>query len=106
MTDTIKRLRDLDAAATKGPWTWDEKWGVYARGVSDPIVENDSGVYPPHGADGPLIAESRNAIAKLLDVVEAARKVVDEKQAWPDGSWALDALIDELAGQLRALDAP
>lgn len=70
-----ERLCEIEArakAATPGPWVWEEGLGItcaeYERNshTSTNIVEIDSGVYPPWGADGPFIAHSRADIPDLI----------------------------------------
>lgn len=55
---TIDQLRELEAAATPGPWV--RGWWT--------------GQLPT--ADAALIAEARNHLSALLDVAEAARAVI------------------------------
>lgn len=49
--------------ATPGPWTWNDSDQLTAGSVL--IVETDSGVYPPHGADRLLIAAAPELLAAL-----------------------------------------
>lgn len=56
MTDTLARLRQLEAAATPGPWKW--------RELNSP-------------ADADLIIAARNALPRLLDIAEAAPDVLE-----------------------------
>lgn len=95
---TIDRLRELEAAATPGPWQWDgdndvmvtapdERWVANvgnwgrqnaAQGVGD--MENSSllsNIYEMDQRDAALIAEARNALPALLDIAKAARAAPD-----------------------------
>lgn len=80
---TIDRLRELEAAATPGPWQWLDSGGdpdeddelqdgrgeMVASGFRDDIL--------PEITDGRLCAEARNHLSALLDVAEAARALLD-----------------------------
>lgn len=69
MTDTLKNLRALHAAATPGPWK--------SHGIAVHPAMNDSAFDHPtfqHYADADLTAAMRNAIPALLAVAEAAEK--------------------------------
>lgn len=62
----IERLRELEKAATPGPWDEDDIGditGLHGRCVCD---------FVPMAADRGLIAANRNALPALLDVAEAA----------------------------------
>lgn len=74
---TIDRLRELERAATEGPWRWldgngddddeiqDGRGEMVATGFRDDLL--------PDITDGRLCAAARNALPALLDVAEAAR---------------------------------
>lgn len=55
MSDTIRRLRELEAEATPGPWPWR-------------LVLRSK-------ADANLVVAARNALPLLLDIAEAAVRV-------------------------------
>jgi hypothetical protein len=58
----VKRARELDAAASKGPWAWDP---------DDPSVLVDAtGTFGMSDADAYFIAESRTLLVELADDVE------------------------------------
>lgn len=114
----IERLKELDAKATPGPWQWvqgnevgdwhaivgprhDKNWIK----ASDDFILTDGSACGEYSADidvdGPdahLIAEMRNALPKLLAVVEASKNHVDGLiKGDLDGSKdALAAIIDSL----------
>jgi hypothetical protein len=81
MNDDVSRLRELLAKGTRGPWRiglegdntgWPESsvWSAEDDCVGE-CYRNAS------EADAALIVAAVNALPKLLDVVEAARKVED-----------------------------
>ncbi len=86
----ISRLRALEQAATKGPWS-----ASIQLHRDDPITlyapENTTvGMYTPRQGQGrvdcDLIAESRNALGQLLDIAEKAEawlKAYDRDGCWP-----------------------
>lgn len=110
----IERLKELEAKATPGPWNWDkcgkgflllvEYDGKGIPWVLDGIVEDrewgDASITGKR-ADMDLIAEMRNALPKLLAVVEAA-KLSYETQ--PTSSWEID--YERLGNSLNALNQP
>lgn len=76
---TLDRLRELEQAATPGPWNASMdthpahvarlgQWEVYGRRYVSGVVARDAA----------LIAEARNALPALLDIAEAARAVMEE----------------------------
>lgn len=101
MRDTIKRLRELEAAATPGPWVfkthpnpgthitttpeqegWTDRcsyrieppgYGGIRTVCDDELYYNSA----PNITDAALIAEMRNALPKLLAVVETGRRLVE-----------------------------
>jgi len=90
MTTLITRLRELSGKATKGPWE-SAAWAPPGDGATEchlligeyeplPIGFNHD---PEDAANCDLIAELRNNIDKLLDVVEAARQL-DFKDRFDD----------------------
>ena len=59
----LKRLRELEAKATLGPWHTVEDWALELIGYD---------VFK--GADIAFIAEMRNALPELLDLAERAQR--------------------------------
>jgi hypothetical protein len=77
LPDLVAELRKLHEAATPPPWRWDQDEAKIRGPATDDsdddhstIVETDSGFYGPHGADRELIPAMRNALPRLLDMVE------------------------------------
>lgn len=110
-SNLIERLKELEAAATPGPWSTEfrsvnledncqdieklkaEMWlGGYVVGPEEP----GRGVFT--AVDTAFIAEMRNALPKLLAVVEAAKwqKYVSEQNG--------DYLCQDLEDALAALE--
>jgi hypothetical protein len=80
MKDTIARLRELEAAATPGPWTTYHDWEAYGiRAGLQTTVLQQTAYYPsaPGWEDTQLIAEMRNALPALLDRLEKLEAVVE-----------------------------
>ena len=71
--EEIDRLRSLCAAATLGPWDWDEGDNAIYRLET---MENIG--FSPYAADAAFIAAAREAIPALLDEVEKAQKFEDK----------------------------
>jgi hypothetical protein len=98
----IDRLRELDSAATPGPWrTYHDGLtldGEERQLVSEVADDTDYGAVAKWmtPADAALIAEARNALPKLLAIAEAARMV----SQWHDsiGSGPIEVLNAELGG--------
>jgi hypothetical protein len=96
----VARLRALLAAATPGPWgTWghEEESGAESHGVYGPLQKraDEDGTFnlpvPGSEPDAALIAESRNALADLLTVVEAvAAKDLTDGGACPECGYQID----------------
>ena len=107
MSGTIERLKELDAAATPGPWTLnlgddgqyvethDRPRGMDPR-LWDGIVVVVSGPTDEADPDGELIAAMRNALPALLAVAEAAANLFTAKY--------LSVAMSELDDALAALD--
>lgn len=81
MKDTLHRLRELEAAATPGPWqaveygVHTERKAIAGRGFG-PVDDFYQGVYCDQ-PDADLIAEMRNALPALLDRLEKLEAVVE-----------------------------
>jgi hypothetical protein len=90
----VKRLRELEAVATRGPWRTD-----HARNV-DP--EQIVAVGPCCVYDMALIPAMRNVLPALLDVVEAAKAWKTADDAWAQGADVIPAFA--LDGLRAALD--
>lgn len=83
---TTETLRELLAAATRGPWSsghnegWDAPRGYHVWFADNPEDDEDGifVAYTGRGgvscADAKLIAATRNALPALLDVVEAVKR--------------------------------
>lgn len=98
---TIERLKQLEAGATPGPW--------YYRDSDESICDIDDNILFPGWSNpklqGPdndwsdvlLVTQMRNALPKLLAVVEAARwQLMDNPEETQKGlEDALAALEDE-----------
>lgn len=93
-TDTLARLRELDARATKGPWHHSDE-RLWAEVTSRPDGGGAVIAHVPPGGSLPfqaqddqdrataaLISSMRNALPALLTVAEAARRVA----SWQAGS--------------------
>lgn len=82
MSVDTKRLRELHAAATPGPWrylvddaTVDGMIDGIVDGDGDDIVKTDCGIYPPRLEDAQLIVTLVNQAPALLDELEKLRAV-------------------------------
>ena len=92
----LELLKKLDAEATPGPWQYLDAYRdtpEYLREAdigtrSEEIISRDSGVYGPSTEDAELIIHMRNALPKLLNVIEATLKA---------GQLIRDALSDILS---------
>lgn len=76
----ITRLKELEAAATPGPWSWeyegDQGSNIIETREGYAVITRDAGYYGPNIPTGDLIIEMRNALPKLLAMVEAAQEVL------------------------------
>ena len=110
---TDARLRELENAATPGPWvTVMTDW---SPGNSSVVPQNAPGVIAVEiaTADAALIAAARNALPLLLDVADAARALLTDQDSLESGcgtcggtgvAWDWPAHTDFRAA-LAALDA-
>lgn len=89
IAETIARVRELDAAATKGPWHTEPYCdnpddscrndsdvgcdGIWADDRRDEIVTTDSAVYGPRWSDAQLIVYYRTAAPLLAAECERLR---------------------------------
>ncbi len=89
----IKKLRELEAEASPGPWEhihihFGEELIKMGQQVSFEDTERARG-YMQLEADAVLVVELRNALPKLLAVVEAAKDTLKDLQSHnsycPDG---------------------
>lgn len=80
LTDWLSELERVEKAATKGPWTRNR---TYQH--TDPICRFGGGlwaIYPPldsevsDSKDSALIAQSRNALPKLLAIVRVQQEAL------------------------------
>ena len=78
---TIKSIRELEAAATPGPWDWEygvsqrTAWGVVDRGNRYVLRfegPQEIGIVPDPEPDMDVLLAARNALPALLAVAEAA----------------------------------
>ena len=123
MKDTIKRLRELEAKVTNGPW---RKAGCFSIISNDEPEESScldgafvastlksSGVIGKMGNIADLIVETRNALPKLLDYIEKleaiaeaglqrAIEIIEAKQAYSvsartaQGQLAYEGILEAL----------
>lgn len=75
----VVELRQLDAAATPGPWESVGLGAVWQR-PDNPIIE----AFDNPDADAALIVGMRNALPMLLDYLQAQRGIIQQWPA-PDG---------------------
>lgn len=75
MTDeTIKRLRELEAMATPGPW--EARDSAIKGGLVDPeYPKRGRAIVAQYSYDSEFIAAMRNALPALLDAAERAAKL-------------------------------
>lgn len=95
---TIEELRELERAATEGPWRY-KRDGSLWHWVVRP------GSYDMTASDAALIAAMRNALPALLDFVKAAG-VADEIRYFVESSECLSSACRDLTAALAALDTP
>lgn len=88
--DLIARVRELDAAATKGPW--DSEYDGDRYGFLGYVIVVDT-CYEEHATDAALIAYYRTAAPLLADECERLRERVKVLEA---ASRAVLALADKL----------
>lgn len=85
LSRTIARLRQLEAAATPGPWEVSIIREFLKAGENADIVSNlplpDEFEYPDR-SDAKFIAEMRNALPQLLDRLEKLEAVADAHKAF------------------------
>lgn len=77
MKDLIKRLRELEAAATPGPWEYDGISYVFQKGsgIEDQMMVEMRGY--PQDENAKLIAEMRNSLSIILDRLEKLEAVIE-----------------------------
>jgi hypothetical protein len=102
----IERLRKLEAKATPGPWY--HQWSHGAVGISK-TKNRAITPYVDRVEDAEFIAEMRNALPKLLDVVKIAQLLRDTYSIREGcrASLSLESLIvysEELDAVLTALE--
>lgn len=106
MDGLVERLREFDGAATPGPWDWSWKMEIDGPNYSTVMETGVSCMAYCYGGsptldmsdeDRRVAVEARNALPRLLDVVDAAGRVVAEHQY-------VDPWIGELAAALANLD--
>lgn len=104
MTDLaalLAKLRDLESAATKGPWevVYRGNAGHAEACIAMPtkcqIVVDHRRDFTDPAPDADFIATSRTVMGLLLDVAEAAAKSFDSN--WEhEGTYASEAMIEAL----------
>lgn len=74
---TLERLKELEAKATSAPWGFNngEYWTSVTAGSSTVMDNTPNDQYAPGFEDMQLIAEMRNALPKILAVVDAISKL-------------------------------
>jgi hypothetical protein len=101
MTDPLAALRELDAARTPGPWpNLNGEVFSYAKPAHRVALVNGE-------ADAAFIAACSTALPLLIEVVEAARELIERAQ-FVEGEKAGDAhlaLVDALTA-LSVADTP
>jgi hypothetical protein len=93
----VERLREMELAATKGPWEC--LFGYNNAGCPTGGIRNERYKTPGDWApieDAELIAEMRNALPMLLAVVEAAKRQMDSYDEEFKTTYELDCAIEAL----------
>ena len=88
LTEEERKILARSNAATEGPWyrRWptlhgqDAIVGLYQEEYAENIITCDSGHYGPRPADAEFIIHARSDIPKLLETIEALRKLVAQLQ--------------------------
>jgi len=108
----FQKLRDLEAKATPGPWkielgTLGEEervYGIYSGKYSfDRIIETDTGFYPPRRPDADLIVEYRNAIPKLLAVIDVYEMAMEQVEDCCPNNGEIAAICAETLKRVEEL---
>jgi hypothetical protein len=72
----LARLRELEEDATKIPWR--QQTGAIIKGNGDLVFDSMPGhAYPALDTDVQLIAESRNALPVLLEIISRQKEVLE-----------------------------
>ena len=104
---TVEQLRQLEQAATPGPWAKDapmmsqrdERYvGMLPRGDGYMHV-----MVAPDAATAELIAAMRNALPALLDIAEAAREVTSPDYLTAPDPYAEGVRLDAMRDLMAAL---
>lgn len=110
ISDTIARVRELDAAATKGPWEHgsamccpDMGWVVGPRGEVCPTYEGTKRTHTLDANDAELIAYYRTAAPALATECERLRERVEEAE---DALLEAQTERDRLQDRLDAYEPP
>ena len=72
----LKAIRDRAYAATPGPWVWVQD--SMMSGPLEAIITTDGGYYGPDRTDRAFIANARDDIPALLDLIEELEDKVSE----------------------------
>lgn len=107
MTLDIKRLRELDEKATKGPWEESNgdgysAWSIRGGRILLAKVIGDS---PETDANAALIAAARNALPALLDAAEREvnlRQALEAHHVWHQNIGTVQ--IEHAEGEWHELD--
>jgi hypothetical protein len=105
-TDAIAALRELESETTPGTWRVEEdaEYVVVQTGLD---VEDYITIGAPNAqnrADAALIAAMRNALPALLDVAEAAQRMLIELRAREPHDSACDRIIGCVCGLEAVID--
>ena len=108
--NTIAKLREMEAKATKGPWDTNGSWRVFAGLHTETLKvvcysgNNIQTRTQINNDNIDLCAAARNALPTLLAIAEAAGKV---KEAWHRSKnvpGPLDMAIIELSSHIDKLE--
>lgn len=109
----FQKLRDLEAKATQGEWKaeYDSTYpddvrmcGIYVgKYKHDRIIETDHGYYPPKQPDADFIVEARNALPKLLAVIDVYEMAMEQVEDCCPNSGEIAAICDETLKRVQEL---
>ena len=107
MTNFLTTLRTLDAAATKGPISWDDKYPITVESADGYYIMGPGGCMPSAAPDVLLWTFLRNHAAAIIGCVEAAQALLKTQKAEEHcGDPNCDICIDyrHLVSALAALE--
>lgn len=111
MSDPLVRARELAAAATPGPWYWNDSANLdylYGKRLEDgttwPVVAHDNESYrgPVEDCDAAFIAESRELVPVLCDIIDQRDEEIDCLNVEMMGHQAAREALEELNARLTA----